>query len=362
MIIFRYLTKEVAIIAITATLILFFVFASNQLLHFLYYAAAGRLTAKLAMQMLLFSTPELLGNLLPLSLFLAILLAYGRMYANNEMTVLFSCGVSHAKLFRITMIFAAFFVIIIAVLMLWISPKFNKHADDLFTQSASSPIELTSPGQFQSMANDAWIFYAAGASNNNKKLYNVFITKQQDMQQENPKKEILVAKEAYQKIDKKTGDSFIVFDTGKRYVGTPGEKDYQITTFSQYWLRIQQQSTDYKEHSLPTLELWHNYDNLAAAELQWRFSMPIMAFILAIMAIPLSQVKTRRDSYAQLIPAILLYAIYSEGLMLSRSWIHQDILPKNIGMWWVHGVMLLVSIWLIIKQVGWRRVWTVLKS
>lgn len=364
MIILRYLTKEVYAIAIAATLVLFFIFMSNQLIHYLYYAAEGALTAKLAMQLLVFKSPVLLGALLPLSLYLAILLGYGRLYADNEMTVLFACGVSQRTIFNITMKFAAVVAILTALLMLFVGPPFNKQIEKLMTQGVASPIELISPGRFQSVDNDKLIFYTDKTSRNRRQLYDVFASQQQNEQQAGSKQGILVAKKAYQKFDPKTGDVFVVFENGNRYFGTPGQPDYQIVGFDQYWVRIKHNSNpvQYDKDAVPTFTLLSDHSKLGQAELQWRLAMPIMALILAMLAVPLSRVKGRQGRFIQLIPAILLYIVYSNFLMLSRGWIRQDSISPLIGMWWIHLLMFATAIYLNIRQSGWRKILQAFKS
>ena len=50
MLIFRYLAKEVFSVALAVTAILFVVFVSNQFIHYMYYAAEGKLTAGVALK------------------------------------------------------------------------------------------------------------------------------------------------------------------------------------------------------------------------------------------------------------------------------------------------------------------------
>ena len=109
MLIFRYLAKEVFSVALAVTAILFVVFVSNQFIHYMYYAAEGKLTAGVALKLLVFKTPSLLGPLLPLSLFLSILLAYSKMYADNEMVIFFSSGISKWMLLKMTLFFSLIF-------------------------------------------------------------------------------------------------------------------------------------------------------------------------------------------------------------------------------------------------------------
>ena len=47
---------------------------------------------------------------------------------------------------------------------------------------------------------------------------------------------------------------------------------------------------------------------------------------------------------------ILAYAVYANVLYLCRNWISNDFLPPNLGMWWVHGVVLLLAFLLLQRQ------------
>ena len=104
------------------------------------------------------------------------------------------------------------------------------------------------------------------------------------------------------------------------------------------------------EHAISTPKLWVDKSNNATAELQWRFSMPIMAIVLAMLAVPLSKTKARQGRYAKLIPAILIYVIYSNFIMLSRVWIRNGTVSHSVGMWWIHGIMLFFAIWLNVSE------------
>ena len=348
MIIFRYLTKEIGAVLFANTLILLLIFVGNQFAHFMQIAVAGNLTAHFVAVLLMLKLPQLLGTTLPLSLFLSIILVYGRMYAENEIPILFSCGVSLNKIIRITLVISTGVVILVAILILWVSPYINKYVNDLLHKGGVSPLELITPGRFQSYGK--WIVYTEQVSNRHKKLQQVFITTQSNKKISSG---VLIAKTAHQKIDNKTGDLFLVLDNGTRYIGIPGEKDFQIIHFSQYGIRIAGDNSiaKIKEDSIGIKKLLHNYkEKKFAAELQWRLSIPIMVFILALLAVPLSHVKSRQNRYIQLVPAILLFIVYGNFLYLGRDWIRAGKVSVYLGVWWIHLIMLLLAIILIMRQ------------
>src|SRR3989338_1315565 len=79
----RYLAREVYTAMLAAIVVLLFIFLSNQFVRFMHSAAGGMLSGSAIKILLLLQLPILSSVLLPASLFLGILLAYGRLYASK---------------------------------------------------------------------------------------------------------------------------------------------------------------------------------------------------------------------------------------------------------------------------------------
>src|SRR3989339_1603867 len=103
MLIFRYISKEIYSGMLATTLVLLLIFMLNQLVHYLNQAATGEITTRALFQIMSLQVPLLLGYLLPLGLYIGIFIALGRMYADQEMTVLASCGFSSTRLLSMVM-------------------------------------------------------------------------------------------------------------------------------------------------------------------------------------------------------------------------------------------------------------------
>ena len=103
MIIARYLHREILRSTLVITGILLLIFICNQFVRYLSDAAIGRLTGHAVLEMMLIQVPLLAGFMLPLGFFLGLLLSCGRLYAEREMTILSSCGVSQWQLVKMTM-------------------------------------------------------------------------------------------------------------------------------------------------------------------------------------------------------------------------------------------------------------------
>jgi lipopolysaccharide export system permease protein len=361
-ILFRYLTKEVYTTVLAVVLVLLLVFICNQFIHYLTQAAAGKLPVKAVLQLMSLQVPLLLGYLLPLALFMAILLVYGRLYVDNEMTVLFACGVSPLHLLAMTMGFSVGVVVVVAFLTLWVEPHIAGFRDRIFAEAAvASPIEKMFPGRFETLGNGQWVVYVQSLSQDRQNMSDVFAAKLPKTPDE--PWTIVAAEGGYQWQDKETGDQFVVLTNGHRYLGTPGQADFQIMDYAKYGVRVQTGKADMgqqqREEYLPTLQLLKKGkgDPQTAAELQWRLTMPLSTLILAFMAVPLSRVKTRKGKYARLLPALLLYIAYADLIFLSQAWIQQGTISPRLGMWWVHGIMLFLAIIFMASFAGWYHSW-----
>src|SRR5690606_5821103 len=107
MIIARYLTRQVLLSTAAITLILMVVVVVGRFLKYLAEASQGALDPSVLALLMSYRLPEFLQLILPLALLLGILLSYGRMYADSEMTVLMATGLSQRRLLAITLLPAA---------------------------------------------------------------------------------------------------------------------------------------------------------------------------------------------------------------------------------------------------------------
>jgi lipopolysaccharide export system permease protein len=363
LIISRYLSKEITGALFAVTFVFLLVFLSNWLVRYLSYAASGKLAANILLQLMGFEIPYLLALLLPLGLYLGIVLAYGRLYADNEMRVLQACGLSTKRLITMTSGVVLVVMAVVLVLMLWVNPWIANVKGKLIAHSVASEnvLDTLMPGRFQVSNDGRRVVYVEKISRNRQHAENLFIADQHQAYADESNSEWMVvsAEQGSQVKDLATGDRFIVAENGFRYEGVPGENEYKIIQFKKYSVLIPQsliKINHQEQEAIPTSTLWKTYDiPQNAAELQWRFSIAFSALLLALLAIPLSYVRPRHGKYSQLLPAILIYIVYVNLLFVARNWIELKILPIALGMWWVHLLLFLLAVGLIKLQTGFVR-------
>ncbi len=362
MIIFRYLCKEVLGSLLATTLVFLVILIMNQFVHYLNDAASGQITMTAVMQVMALQVPLLLGFLLPLGLFIGVMMAFGRLYVDHEMTVMTACGVSRLQLLMMSMIFATGVVIVVALLMLWAEPKVQWYRTQVLERAiATSSLEKMLPGRFQAIGKKGdSTFYAAEVGEHHKVMSNVFMANKTKGGDGN-RWDLVTADHAYEERNPKSGDMFLVFDKGYRSIGTPGHNDYQMMRYDKYGLRLTHAKpaggSDVKY--MTTSQLRHIADGNrdAAAELQWRLAMPISVWLFAMMAVPLSYTKPRHGRYVQLVPAILIYIVYADLMFVGRAWIEQGTVSAGLGLWWLHGSMLIIALLLVFRFIFGHKQW-----
>ncbi|MCW8398533.1 LPS export ABC transporter permease LptF [Legionella sp. PATHC038] len=351
MIIFRYLAKEVFLTLIALTSILVLIFLSNQLIQYLNRAASGNIPGVIIMKLMMLELPTLLSLLVPLGFYIAMLLAYGRLYAESEMTVLRACGYGPNQLLKHSFIMATVVGIIVAVIMIWGSPLiYIERAKLLRTTGIKTLVQTIMPGRFHAINEGQEVFYVQSMSRDHTKAEQVFLAKRSSVNNQ-IRWDILWADQAFAETDAKTGEDYIILQKGKEYQGIPGQADYQVAEFGQYKARLPHPvvntSEDLRTMSTTSLLPFNNEDPAKVAELQWRLSVPIMVFTLTLIAVPLSRINPRSGKYAKLFPAIIIYILYANLLFIARDAMVSGKMPQWIGLWWVHLIVVAFGLFLI---------------
>jgi lipopolysaccharide export system permease protein len=353
----RALVLEFAGNGVLVFAILLGIVVISQLIRFLGEAVSGKLAVDGVLALLGFSALNYLPVLLSMSLFISILLTLSRCYRDSEMVVWFSAGIGLTRWIRPVALFAAPVVIVIALLSLVLSPWAMKKADDFKAQLESrDELATLTPGVFRESGQSDRVYFVETVDVGNGRIGNIFVRSVQNSQMGT-----MVAREGLQQT-MPNGDRFLVLLNGTRYEGTPGERDYRIVEFERYAMRIDSAATKQmvlNVRTLSTLELWRNPTTWNLSELEWRLGLPISAAVLSLLAISLSYVNPRAGRSFNLVLAMVLYMLYSNMISVTNAWVGQGKLAPGIGLWGIHGLMLLITALFFYHRISlfsWRRV------
>jgi lipopolysaccharide export system permease protein len=149
------------------------------------------------------------------------------------------------------------------------------------------------------------------------------------------------------------GTHLVTLYNGRRYEGTPGHADFRVIEFREHGIPIGAPATStapQEASGKSTLALLGSSAPADIAALQFRTSTPLMALILSLIAVPLSQLRPRQGRYARVGFAIVVFFVYSNLLSAAKAWLEKGDLPPIIGMWWVHALALTFGLYLIARQ------------
>ena len=351
MIIFRYLAKQVLVSMLAVTFILLLVFMSGRFIKYLAKAASGGISPDVLLSIMAYRLPGFLELILPLGFFIGILLAYGRMYLESEMTVLHACGYSNRRLLMVTLCYSCVVAIFVGALSLFFTPMgMQKVESILFEQSKLTEFEMLFPGKFQSLKSGASTIYTEALSDDKKTMLNVFISEKSE---KNNTHNLVYAESGTQRIDAQTGERFLELHNGASYEGNPGALDYHVIEFESYSVLVEGSNEEQgavKEEAVSTRELWLSADLESQALLQWRISLPLLVPIVTLLAVSVSRVNPRQGRFFHLFPAMMMYVGYLGLLIVARKSVGKGELPVWFGLWGVHLLFFVLSIALLTKE------------
>lgn len=347
----RYIFREISMTWFAVTVVLLVIMVANVLARILSRVTEGALPADALFVLVGLKVINLLVTLIPLGLYLGVLLAFGRMYRDTEMSAIAACGAGLKSLYKPVLINGLIGIVLITVLTFWASPWAARLEQALTEKVASQSVaSVLGAGRFVEILDGNAVVYTESLSDDKNKFNQVFVHR--DLQ--NGAFEVETAKSAeYQRGE--DNNEYIVFVDGTTVIGQPGGQSYQRTTFERHGIRLpdRQQATASLENSAKSFaQLWRDDSKQSSAEIQWRISIPLAAMLLALLAIPLAHTSPRQGRYSKIALAILIYVPYANLLVLSRKWVAAGTIPPVIGLWWVHLLFIGVIAFFTIRRYG----------
>jgi len=282
-----------------------------------------------------------LSTLLPAALYVAILLALGRLYSDSEMVAMWAGGIGPRRINLSVFWFLLVFAAATSVISLYLSPEAMATRDVVWARAkAAAEVSGVLPGRFLELRNGELVAYTESLSADRREMENVF-AKFTISGTSN----ILVAKRARFTGNEEGTGRYIVLEDGYRYSGSPGSADYTVYRFAEHGFRIDKdrsESVNSKANATRTLDLLKGPYLAYSAELQWRISQPISLLLLGMLAVPLARTLPRQGKYTKLAMGVAVYFLYGNAVGVMQTFIERGQVSTTIGIWPVHVVMALV--------------------
>lgn len=345
MIINRYITRQIFLTTMTIVSLLVVILIGGRIISFLGRVVDGRIDVESLFILVGLALPILLPYLIPIGFFMAVLIVFGRMYAENEASVLKSTGFSEIDFVKFLALPTLMLSLLVIVMVMWLAPwsetqTFVVESD----QRNRADIDQVTPGTFYESSIDGVdrVIFIENRSLDKTQLEDIFVAETYQKADRPPS--TLFAKSGH--IETIDGQRYLVLQNGYRQQGQPGQADYQIIEFNQYQTRLPSSEGERrikKVRALPTEYLWDKYseDSKYRIEFHWRMNFVFMCLILALLAIPMSRLKPRRSRYSRLFPAVMIYLVYL-GILIA---IKQGSKNQDSLYWLYYLVHVIFALW-----------------
>lgn len=351
MIINRYLLREIAGPLAIVLSVLAVLFTSYGAAGFLSDAVNGLLPTDMIVQVIGLRTLIALEVLIPISLYLSVVMALGRMYVDSEITALAALGVTQARVMGVVLGLSLCTALAVAGLSLLVRPWAYSRSHELADRAA---------GSLNTNSMKAGTFYVGRDGNRT-----IFIERRTGrvapaggvFVQLRPREggtRILYARSVEQ--ISRTGDvdrlkmhmtDAHVYDIGQNGGGSDVVLNVKNLVVQLAGAEIE--PPEYSAVAASTAQLKVSNSAADTAELQWRLSTSWSTLLLGMLGVPLSRTAPRQHKNAKVGIAILIYAGYYLFYESARTWVQNGVIPPFPGIWIAPALLAVILICALLR-------------
>jgi len=320
MLIERYISKEVFFSFLVTLVTLVSIFFMYSLTVFLNEAASGSLSGKEIFALTLLKTFISCGILIPLSYFLAIVMAFGRLNLNNELTALRVGGASSGNINGTIIVLGLLVTALTAATSLhgrqWAYENLYNLKDEIASKWEFGKVRAK---RFYLSDNENLAIYIGSSQKESGRITEVFIRNN-----DGNGLEIITSPRGVIESFRTPKSHRLILNDAKIYKSGTDDNFFtqlkKLTLDIEAFKKIEEKHRVKNEHNL---DLALSSSPVEKAEWQWRLAAPVSCVILIATALPLIRITPRQGRLAKIPLAIGIYAVYYIALGFSRTLVEQ---------------------------------------
>lgn len=310
-------------------------------------------------QMLLLHSPWYMTWGLPASVLFGVLVGVGRLANDNEIVAMKTSGISLARLQRPVLIIG----LLTSLGVLWIGekvapPALKSWAKIYYAYGVSSTMERIQPQRFLKGATNDQYFYFQSVDHEKDTVTGVLLI-QLELGGRRPERTVVA------QWGDIAGDKLVLhggvatdygangypqssgpFDRMEVDIGRNVNQTFKPPPYPQFM------SIRELRHEIPLqVQSGETERRLAyyRTELYFKYSLPLAASVLALMAFPLAARAARGGRFMSLFYALFFYSLYYVLISASKLLGYNQVLSPMVAGWMTTGTMVLISIGLLIR-------------
>jgi len=352
----RYLAREICKPFIVVLSILAALFCSYSLASVLANAVDSLLPVSAIAEIVGLKLLISLEVLIPISLFAGVVIGFGRLYSDSEITAMAAISISPVTLLAAVLTVSGYMALWVGGLSLLERPwAYQQLAMLAKTDATILNVSALAAGTFYSGQDDGRIIYVTqrdGPGNAAKAVF-VWLKYPDHIEVIDAARAKTVPGQTRDPDSQVDLTDTHIYDLG--YAEAGADRAVNAGSLQVNPSGAAAQAPAYSTASMSTARLAAAHSPGTLAELQWRLSTPLSTLLLGLCGLPLSRVKPRQSRYAKFGTAIGIYSLYYLVCMSARSLVQQGIVPAFPGLWWAPALLgaAMLAAWLGPAQ--WRR-------
>ena len=248
------------------------------------------------------------------------------------------------------------FAVLVAVLSLSVSPWAKAQMEQSAREfQQRDDVSRIAPGRFIETNGGQRVFFIEEVSEDGNRVKNVFMSIREE------DKETIVRAQSGEIKRNALGDRFAVLYNGKRYdTGGGSDASWRVIEFKTYELRLDTKTGPITGSSdvdqVPIQTLMEMDAARAKGQMLWRFTWPLAALILPLLAIPLSLTNVRAGRNFNLLAAALIFILYLNAVSIGVARVKTERLDWVAGLILINGSFFLITVLLFVRRV-WMQRW-----
>jgi lipopolysaccharide export system permease protein len=339
----RYIARQVlvpTVLGLALLVLLFTGFTSVQLLR---SAALGNLPARDVMALVMAHNLSALEVLLPSAFFAVLIMVNATWHREGEPYALYATGASPDRLSRPLRVLALFVALCVALLSVYGRPYSYVLRYEISERAANLTSRQMMPQRFYRWDAD-FVIQAQEIHDEAPNLSEVFARVTT-----NDRSAVLRARHGQINETDEFRRQRLEFLEGASYEIAPrvppedaSSLGDRVTEFDRVVYRALRPPSDMtsRRRARSTSELVGSSALRDVAEFQWRLSMPVIAFLVALIAIELGRLRPKQSPYARFAVAIVVYALIFNLSNMTTTAVERGMLPAFPGVFTALIVML----------------------
>jgi len=360
----RYIIRQVLVPTMAGLALLVLLFTAFTSVQLLRSAALGNLPAADVLALVVAHDLSALEVLLPSAFFAALIMVSCTWHREGEPYALYASGASPDRLSRPLKLLALVVAICVAVLSIYGRPYSYLLRYDISERAANLTSRHMAPQRFYRWDAD-FVIQAEEIQRTAPNLAGVFaraapggrplVLKAQGGQisdtDEDRRQTLTFIDGTSYEIPPVAGQRRALANAATGNSSTDEAAPDRVTTFERLRYQVQRPPSDAlsKRRARSTWELASATAAKDIAEFQWRLCMPIISFLVALMAIELGRLRPKQSPYARFTVAIVVYALVFNLSSITTSSVENGLLPRYPGVY--TAVLIMLACYLGLRRI-----------